>query len=155
VTTVAELAEMLTASRNALLRAASAAGPERAALRPAAGEWSVLEVLAHLVDCDYHYTQQALAMRDNPNHMLVHFDDAAWKAEHTAIRETPFADIVALLKESHASVLDHLASMTDNDLDSPGLHPRGIPYSVRHVFLRFPQHDENHTRQIEQILAAI
>jgi uncharacterized damage-inducible protein DinB len=146
---------MLKACRSALLNAASDVSPDQAVLRPADGEWSVLEVLAHLVDTDHHYALQALAMRDDPNHMLVHFDDEAWKAEHTAIREMPFADIVDLLTESHASVLYHLASMTDDDLDSPGLHPRRIPYSVRHVFLRLPPHDENHTRQILEILAAI
>ena len=146
---------MLKASRSALLQAASEASPARAVLRPAHGEWSVLEVLAHLVDTDYHYAQQAIAMRENPNHMLMHFNDEVWKAEHTAIRETPFAGILSALAESHESVLRYLASMSNADLDSPGLHPRGIAYSVRHVFLRLPQHDDNHTHQIEEIVAAI
>ena len=152
---MADLTETLKASRGALLAAAYGVTHERAVMRPSEGEWSVLEVFAHFVDCDYHYALQALAMRDNPNHMLVHFDDVVWKAEHADIRDTPFANIVARLHESHESVLYHLASMSDDDLDSPGLHPRGIPYSVRQVFLRYPQHDENHTRQIQEILAAI
>jgi len=146
---------MLKASRSALLHAASNVTSEIAILRPAEGEWSVLEVLAHLVDTDYHYATQALAMRDNPHHMLVHFDDKAWKQEHADIRETSFANVLALLSESHASVLYHLASMSDDDLDSPGRHPRGIPYTVRNVFLRYPQHDEDHTRQVQEILATI
>jgi hypothetical protein len=128
---------------------------ERAVMRPADGEWSVLEVLAHLIDCDYHYAAEAIAMRDGPNHMLVHFDDDAWKADNPGIRATPLAEILASLAASHEHVLSLLASMSDADLDLPGLHPRGIPYSVRNVFLRWPQHEENHTRQIEQILAAI
>src|SRR3954468_16187884 len=119
---------MLKASRIAFLNAASYAIPERAVLRPADGGWSVIEVLAHLVDTDYHYGLHALAMRDEPDHMLVHFDDEAWKAEHTAILEMPFDDIQALLAESHALVLHDLSSMTDDDLDTPGAHPRGIPY---------------------------
>ena len=150
-----DLAEALKASRSALLDAASSVTPERAVLRPADSEWSVLEVLAHLVDVDYHWVTQALAMRDNPRHMFVGFDDAAWKQEHAGIRETPLADILALLHESHQAVLYHLASMSDDDLDAPALHPRGIPYTVRDVFLRYPAHDENHTRQIEEILASI
>ena len=124
-------------------------------MRPAAGEWCVLEVLAHLVDCDYHYAAEATAMSDGPNHMLVYFDDNAWKAEHGNIRETAFAEILASLAASHEYVLGLLASMSEADLDLPGLHPHGIPYTVRNVFLRWPQHEENHTRQIEEILAAI
>jgi hypothetical protein len=115
----------------------------------------VLEVLAHLIDCDHHYASEALAMRDQRDHMLVHFDDGAWKAQHGRIRETPLAGILATLAVSHASVLDLLRSMSDEDLDKSGRHPRGIPYTVRNVFLRWPQHDENHTRQIEEILASI
>jgi hypothetical protein len=96
-----------------------------------------------------------MAMRDTRDHMLVHFDDGAWKREHQNIREMPFSDVLASLQASHESVLRQVAAMTNDDLDAPGLHPRGIPYTVRDVFLRLPQHDENHTRQIEQILAAI
>jgi uncharacterized damage-inducible protein DinB len=155
VTTAEQIAETLKASRSALLQAASGITPERAVLRPADSEWSVLEVLAHLVDVDYHWATQALAMRDNPTHMFVGFDDDVWKAEHADIRETPLGDILALLAESHEAVLYHLASMSDDDLDAPGRHPRGVPYTVRDVFLRYPPHDENHTRQIEEILAAI
>jgi uncharacterized damage-inducible protein DinB len=150
-----ELGEMLRVSRQALLNAASGISPERAARRPADGEWSVLEVLAHLVDVDYHWATQALAMRDNPQHMFVGFDDDAWKNEHADIRETPLTVVLALLNESHASVLFHLASMGDADLNAPGLHPRAIPYTVRDVFLRYPAHDENHTRQIREILDSI
>jgi hypothetical protein len=127
---------MLSASRVALLDAAADVTPETAVLRPAGGEWSVLEVPAHLVDVDYHWATQALAMRDNPQHMFVGFDDAAWKAEHAAIREVPLPQVIALLEESHASVLYHLASMSADDLAAPGLHPRGIRYTVRDVFLR-------------------
>ena len=153
--TAIELGESLRASRRALLAAASGVTLERAVLRPSDGEWSVLEVLAHLVDVDYHWTSQALAMRDNPAHMFVGFDDAAWKQEHTDIRRTPLADVLALLAGSHEAALYHLASMSADDLDAPGRHPRGIFYTVRDVFLRYPAHDEAHTRQIEEILAAI
>jgi uncharacterized damage-inducible protein DinB len=146
---------MLKASRRALLHAASGVDAKRAVLRPAEGEWSVLEILAHLVDVDYHWATQALAMRDNPRHMFVGFDDAVWKQEHADIRETPLSDVLALLAESHEAVLFHLTSMSDDDLDAPALHPRGMPYSVRDVFLRYPPHDEAHARQIAGIIAAI
>ena len=155
MTKVEELAETLGASRRALLRSAAYLTSDRAVLRPADSEWSVLEVLAHLIDTDYHYAAQAVAMRDTRDHLLVHFDDNLWKREHAHIRDIPLTDVLSSLEASHETVLLDVLAMTDADLDAPGLHPRGIPYTVQHVFLRLPQHDENHTRQIEEILAAI
>ena|SRR6185436_17027009 len=150
-----ELAEKLRASRRALLQAVFSASPEAALIRPIEGEWSVLEVLAHLVDTDLHYTEQALAMRADSGQVMVYFDDAAWKRDHAQVRETPLSDVLARLEESHEAMQRHLASMTNEELNAPALHPRGIPYTVGNVFLRLQPHDENHTRQIEQILAAI
>jgi uncharacterized damage-inducible protein DinB len=151
----AQLAERLAASRRALLAAGKGLTDAAARSRPAADEWSVLEVLAHLVDTDYHYAQEALAMRDHRPHMLVPFDDAAWKRDHPDVNERRLADVLTALAESHASVLQQVALMSDDDLDVAGRHPRGIPYTVRDVFLRLPPHDENHAKQIEAIVAAI
>jgi uncharacterized damage-inducible protein DinB len=145
---------MLKASRQALLRVADVT-PERAVLRPNDGEWSVLEVLAHLVDVDYHWLAQAIAMRDDSAHMFTGFDDTAWKQEHVSICETPLPDVLARLAESHEAVISKLASVSDADLDAPGRHPRGIPYKVRDVFLRYPPHDDDHKRQIQEIVASI
>jgi hypothetical protein len=153
--TVADLVEALKAARAALLQAASVVSPERSVLRSAGEEWSVIEVLAHLIDTDYHYMAEALAMRNDSSHMLVYFDDVAWKDEHAGIRDTPLADVLMLLTESHDAVLRSVASLGDDDLGRPGLHPRGIAYTVRDVFMRLPAHDENHTRQIQEIVAAI
>jgi hypothetical protein len=154
VTSPADLAATLRASRRVLLQTASGVTPESAVKRPADGEWSVIEVLAHLIDTDYHYAAQAVAMRDKPPHMLAYFNDGAWKEEHANVRELALVDVLARLDESHNAVLRQLASMSAEDLDAPGLHPRGIPYTVRDVFLRLPAHDENHTRQIEEIIAS-
>jgi hypothetical protein len=155
VQTVAELAELLKTTRRAILQQVAGLSHERAVTRPSQGEWCVLEVLAHFIDTDYNYTAEALAMRNGPNHMLVYFDDTAWRQKHAGIRETPVAEILASLAVSHEHVLGILASMSDDDLDAPGLHPRGIPYTVRDIFLRLPIHDENHARQVEEIVAAI
>src|SRR3954454_9411082 len=105
-----ELADILRASRRALLQAVFSASPDAALIRPVEGEWSVLEVLAHLVDTDLHYTEQALAMRADPGHVMLHFDDAAWKRDHADVRVTPLSEVLARLEQSHEAVLQHLAS---------------------------------------------
>ena len=149
------LPDTLKASRHALLAAADGLPREWWGERPGADEWSVLEVVAHLEGVDQHWLAQALAMRDNPGHLFVHFDDTAWKAAHEGVRWQPPEEVLAKIDASHRAVLSALAGMSEADLDRPGLHPRGIPYTVRDVFLRFPPHDEGHRRQIEEIRSAL
>jgi uncharacterized damage-inducible protein DinB len=152
---MSDLTEDLAESRKALLAAAGGVQHDRAAKRPDENSWSVLEVLAHLIDVDYHWLREAVAMRDEPGHLFIPFDDERWKAEHANIRETPVSEILDRLSNSHAAVTKTFAAMSDEELDRPGRHPSGRPCSARDVFQRFPRHDENHERQIREILAAL
>ncbi|MBM2826590.1 MAG: DinB 2 protein [Dehalococcoidia bacterium] len=146
-----ELAQLLIESRLRLLQEAAEVPISRLSERLSSEEWSVLEVLAHLVDVDYHWLSQALAMKSTPGYMFLHFDDDKWKAEHLAIRESPPEQILTDLDASHRSVVEPLLSITEEELYRSGRHPRGIPYRVIDVFLRYLVHDLNHTQQIHDI----
>jgi uncharacterized damage-inducible protein DinB len=119
--------------------------------RPDAEEWSIVEVLAHLPDVDQHWLAQALAIRDNPEHLFVHFDDDRWKREHLDVRSAPLPAVLQAMQSAHDTVLATLAQLDADDLDRTARHPRDIPYTVRDVFLRYPAHDENHANQIAGI----
>lgn len=147
-----ELVKVISAARRELLTVALTCPPALVARRPTSDEWSVLEVVAHLIDVDYHYLGQALAARRNPGHAFQYFDDATWKAERPDILRIPLAEVLANLDRSHRTVLGALESISDAELDVSVQHPRGIPYTVRDVFLRFASHDANHAKQIEEIL---
>jgi uncharacterized damage-inducible protein DinB len=148
----AELAARLRASRHAMMSEALQVELNLVATRPMSDEWSVLEVVAHMIDVDRHWLEQALAMRDKADHLFVHFDDAQWKEEHSAILEARWPDVLKAIDASHADVLGGLEQMTRSELARPGKHPRGIPYTVGDVFLRYPAHDESHARQIREIV---
>src|SRR3954452_10351565 len=77
-----DLSKRMRASRRALIAAAEGVPAARLVARPSDDAWSVVEVLAHLIDVDYHYLSQAVAIRDGKDHLFVGFDDARWKAEH-------------------------------------------------------------------------
>ena len=150
-----DLAKRLRASRRALMTAAEGAPTARLIARPAEGEWSVIEVLAHLIDVDYHYLGQAMAIRDGTDHLYVGFDDARWKAEHPDDRERSLAEILGSLEKSHTAVLENVVLQTLPLLDREGRHATRGVYTVRDVFERIPVHDENHARQILEILAVV
>jgi len=104
-----------------------------------------------MVDVDDFYLGQALLLREQPGVRFSHFDDSAWKRAHPLPDEFELTDVLARLAASHERVLAAAAALTDEELARPGVHPRDIPYTVRHVLLRFPPHDENHRQQIEAI----
>jgi uncharacterized damage-inducible protein DinB len=120
--------------------------------RPSPDAWSVIEVVAHLAAVDLHWLGQALAMYQNPGHLFTHFDDAAWSAAHPHIRTAPVSEVVRATRASRAAVLAALSALDTEDLDRPGLHPRGIPYTVGDVFRRYLAHDQAHTGQIAEIV---
>jgi uncharacterized damage-inducible protein DinB len=152
---VQDLTKRIRASRRALMSAAEEASGERLVKRPSEGEWSVLEILAHLVDVDYHYLAQAQGIHKGPDYTFVRFDDDRWKAEHANVREEPFARLLGELETSHKTVLDALSRISDAELRRTGKRPDGSPLTVRDVFERMPAHDENHTKQIREILAVV
>jgi uncharacterized damage-inducible protein DinB len=146
-----ELATHLRATRAALLNQIEGLTDTELRQCPPNGDWSIIEVLAHLVDVDVHWLAQAQAIHRDPAHLFIHFDDERWKREHPEVRLTPHLELVQRLAASHRTVVDTLAALTPQDLARPGRHPRGIPYTVRDVFLRYPAHDQGHTAQIEAI----
>ena len=151
----ADLIERIRDGRRRLLEETRGISDETLRTRPNAEEWSVIEVLTHLPDVDRHWLAQALAIRDNPDHLFVHFDDDRWKREHPDARSTPRAAVLQAMQAAHETVLATLAQLDADDLSRTARHPRGIPYTVRDVFLRYPAHDENHANQIAGIRTRI
>jgi uncharacterized damage-inducible protein DinB len=150
-----ELATHLRAARAGLLKQIEGLTDAQLRQRPADGDWSIIEVLAHLVDVDAHWLVQAEAIRGDATHLFAHVDDERWKREHPEIRHIPYPELAERLAASHRAVVETLAALTPADLARPGRHPRSIPYTVRDVFRRYPAHDQNHTIQIEAIRAQL
>src|SRR5664279_4137001 len=126
------------------MAAAEEASGERLVKRPSEDEWSVLEILAHLVDVDYHYLAQAQGLHRGPDYTFVGFDEARWKTEHANVRQEPFAKLLGELETSHKTVLEALSRISDAELRRTGKRPDGSPLMVREVFDRMLLHDENH-----------
>lgn len=146
-----DLAERIRDARGRLIEQIDGLTDQALRARPDPEEWSIVEVLAHLPNVDRHWLAQALAIRDNPEHLFVHFDDDRWKREHPDVRGEPLNVVLQAMHAAHDTVLTTLSQMSDTDLQRTARHPRGIPYTVRDVFLRYPAHDESHAQQIAGI----
>src|SRR6266498_3790555 len=140
--------EALRRARQKLVNSVSDIPAEIVRQRPSNTDWSILEVLSHLVDVDYFYLGEALAMKNQANYGFRYFDDEDWKRRHPTVPKETVAEILVRLQESQQAVLEALKDMSVEDLARQGKHPRGISYSVGQVFLRFLSHDANHENQI-------
>jgi uncharacterized damage-inducible protein DinB len=149
------LVDQIRSARQRFLESAAGVSEVDAKRRPAPGEWSIIEVIAHMIDVDDYYLGQALLLRGQPGAAFNYFDDEAWKRAHPGPDEFVLADLLRDLAASHQRVLDGAEELSDEELTRPGIHPRGIPYTVRDVLLRFPAHDDNHTQQIAGIRATL
>jgi uncharacterized damage-inducible protein DinB len=150
-----ELTKQLEDARKELLRQIVGLDEQRMRARPAEGEWSIVEVLAHSIDVDRHYLAQALAIRDTAGYLFVHFDDGKWKTENPNANNRPLAEVLTALEGSFREVVDTLASLGQEELERVGRHPRGISYRVRDVFLRWPAHDRVHSQQMRAVRTAL
>jgi uncharacterized damage-inducible protein DinB len=151
----ADVCAQIASARQRFLESVNGISNDDARLRPGPDEWSVIEVLAHMIDVDDFYLEQALLLRDAPGSLFSYFDDDAWKRIHPSPGEFELSDVLKRLVASHARVLEAAGALSEEELARPGKHPRAIPYTVKDVLLRFPAHDNNHRRQIAEIRARL
>lgn len=119
--------------------------------RPQEGEWAIIELLAHLPDVDRYYLSQARKLRDVPGHTFVHFDEDGWARENADAIERDGHAIRLAMAAAHDEVVRWARSLTPEELDREGGHPRRGSISVREMLQRIANHDRTHTEQIRTI----
>lgn len=123
--------------------------------RPADGEWSVIELLAHMPDVDRYYLSQAQKLRDVPGHTFVYFDEEAWARENADAIDRDPRDVRLAMAAAHDEVVRWARSLTPEELDRAGSHPRRDTISVREMLERITNHDRRHTEQVRAIRRAL
>ncbi len=127
---------------------------ELSCFRPAAGEWSINEVLGHLIEAEQRgfagRIRQILAEDNpacqgwNPDHVAADRHDemkssAALLEEFTCLREQSMALVAALKPEQ---------------LARSGQHPVVGQLSIQELLYEWVYHDRNHLEQIESNILA-
>jgi uncharacterized damage-inducible protein DinB len=123
--------------------------------RPAGNGWAVIELLAHLPDVDRYYLSQAKLLRDVPGHTFVYFDDAAWARANADAIERDTRAVKLAMAAAHGEVVRWAGSLTPEELDRAGGHPKRGSVSVREMVQRIADHDRTHARQAVEIRRAL
>ena len=119
------------------------------------GEWAIIELLAHLPDVDRYYLSQAQKIRDVPGHTFVYFDEEAWARENADALERDAHAIKLAMAAAHEGVVRWARSLTPEELERQGGHPRRGSISVREMLQRIANHDRAHTEQVRAIRRAL
>ncbi len=145
------LAELLAALGATAARLAGiAAGLDAAALRhrPAPGEWSMQEVMAHLMDLERTlFLPRLRRMRDEASPAFGAFDPAAWAASRDW-NAGRFADDLATFTAARGETLAFLAALPPGALERPGLSAHFGPVTLGTYATHVADHDREHLAQM-------
>ena len=122
--------------------------------RPAEGEWSLVEVVAHMADVDERARERVERILDEDDPELAPFDQDAL-AESERYRDRALADEVERLATTRAAHLDLLDSLGDEQWERTGRHGEHGRMTVRDYEAHCAAEDVDHLAQIAETLAVV
>jgi len=125
-------------------------GPERVNTPPAAGKWSVREVLCHLADGEVVFAfrlRQALA---EDHHVIQPFDQDQWAKSYTNYDAKAALAVFSAVRQWNLALIRSVSPAT---LSKRLTHPERGEMTFQTVIETMAGHDVNHLKQIEKIAA--
>jgi hypothetical protein len=133
--------------------AAAVAGLPDSTLRykPAPNKWSILEMLAHLVDMETLYAYRMRQMLADKNPQIAPIDQDEW-ARNLGYSEESVPELLALYGLNRHHNLQLLRRLKPADLDKGAFHPEHKrKVTVADIVGMMSGHGPNHLEQIERI----
>ncbi|HEX6819758.1 MAG TPA: DinB family protein [Ktedonobacterales bacterium] len=123
-------------------------------LHPGPGEWSIREILAHLVDDEMYVMRlrlERIIKEDNP-HLTPH-DEKRWYATRNTTRDA-LGELLTDFAVQRAASLGIIGTLRESDWARKGVQPEYGAFTAEGWLATWAQHDATHLRQIEATLAA-
>ena len=122
--------------------------------RPAAGEWSPVEILCHLRDEESEDFGARLRVIVDGGSEFMPIDPERWAVERR-YHEASLPEVLAALRARREASLDLLASVSPKALDGSRPHKRLGSLSGQDILAAWVAHDRIHLAQITATLARI
>lgn len=122
-------------------------------VRPAPAEWSILEIIGHMLDVNSLWPARIRHMlaSENPTLMPV---DPAW-VQQRDYQHKQLAFLLQTFDESRAEFVAFMRTLRPGQLARTGIHPTRGQISVAEAVAALADHDRMHTQQIAANLAAL
>ena len=131
-----------------LVRLLTGASRTVLATRPVVGQWSVVEIVAHLADAELAFSWRIRNAIASPGAALAWWDEAVW-AERLGYQSIPWRASLGRFRALRLANLSLLGSLPPAAWDSCyGTHAKRGRQSVRDFVTLEAAHDLNHLRQI-------
>jgi hypothetical protein len=144
----------LAAGPRRIARAVGRARGARLRRRPQPKEWSVVEVLAHLLDAEITLGFRIRSVAAEPGGRLVAWDQDKWAAGLHHRRADPTATLAAFTT-LRANTVALLRRLTPRQRRAAGRHPEYGPLRMDEILHHWAEHDLIHLEQIESTLATL
>jgi uncharacterized damage-inducible protein DinB len=142
----------LAAAPAAIRRTVRRASRQRLARRPAPREWSVIEVLGHLLDAEVTLAFRMRKLAAEPGGVIVAWDQERWTdgLRHRRGDARTLLDAYAALR---AANVEQLRRLTPSQRAAASRHPEYGRLRVSDMLAHWAEHDLNHLEQIRGALA--
>src|SRR6185437_6296286 len=147
-TTRAELITALEQTASELARFTAGSGNDALDFRAGPDEWTVREILAHLVDDEMYVMRlrlERIIKEDNP-HLTPH-DEQAWYASRNTTRDQ-LEDLLADFALQRAASLGIMKMLREEDWARQGYQPEYGAFTAEGWLSIWVEHDAVHLRQI-------
>lgn len=149
--TPAQIAQILRSTPAALGIFCAAVDPAVLSWKPTPDEWSVGQLLGHLLDADEHAFEQRIRwMLDNPGGAIPRWSAAA-AAEERGQADDPLA-LLSELAERRVGRASFVAGLTPAQLAVGAHFPNRGEFLVSDFVVEWAWHDWDHTEQAMEIL---
>lgn len=145
--------DALRAAPGAVARAVGRAPRARLDRRPAPAEWSVTEVLGHLLDAEVALAFRVRKGAAEPGAPIVPFHQEKW-TEGLRHRQADPRRTLAAWTALRATTVDLAGRLTPAQRRGTGISPLAGPLTVDQLLTHFAEHDLIHLEQIRATLAA-
>lgn len=147
-----DLISTLEATHPALARLTSGLGAAELDYRSAADEWSIREILAHLVDDEMYVmrTRMELIIKEDEPYLTPH-DEKPWAVTRNTSRDA-LEELLADFEVQRAASLGILRMLRESDWARTGVQPEYGTFTAEMWLGRWVDHDTMHLRQIEETL---
>jgi uncharacterized damage-inducible protein DinB len=141
----------LAAGPRRIGRAVGRARPARLRRRPRPREWSVVEVLGHLLDAEVTLGFRIRKAAAEPGGAIVAWDQEKWAADLRHRRADPRTALAAFTA-LRADTVALLRRLTPAQRRAPGRHPEYGRLRVDQLLHHWAEHDLLHLEQIQTTL---
>jgi uncharacterized damage-inducible protein DinB len=141
-----DVLEMTPVTIARLIRSSDNARLTRA---PAAGKWSIRDILCHLADCEITFAFRLRQTVAEAHHVIQPFDQDQWASSYSALDARDALELYTAFRRWNLLFIAAVGSAAES---KPVQHPERGEMTFRTIIETMAGHDGNHLAQIESLI---